>query len=217
MNTADGMRTVMVLAERPDDAGAAVIAPWLAPVRLASAEELAAALHGRRMAGFVLDVELVLRARPSVRELLYHLAQAFPLLRLLRKGPDVSYLDDPAAFRAAVRAFSPRAARNEPRVPVFLRGRLGGTEGAADALEAAILDLSRHGGLLSAMRPLADEFALRILDLEDRRPVTARVLWRRAAGRNVRHGAGVRFLDLRPGQERELAERFLGQAAEGAA
>jgi len=217
MNTADGVRTVMVLAERPDDAGAAVIAPWLEPVRLASAEELAAALHGRQVAGFVLDVELVLRARPSVRELLYHLAQAFPLLRLIRKGPGVIYLDDPAAFRAAARAFSPRAARHEPRIPVLLRGRLDGTAGAPEALEADILDLSSHGGLLCAAQPLADEFALRILELEDRRPVTARVLWRRAAGRGARHGAGVRFLNLRPGQARELAERFLGQVAEGAA
>ncbi len=209
MVMADGMRMVMVLSRRPGDIGAALAAPGLEPVHAADVDELLAALQDRLVSGFALDVDMVLRAPATQRELLYHLAQAFPLLRLRRKGQSVVCLDDAADFRAAALGFTPREARHEPRSPVLLHGLLGGPEAAGEPLPADILDVSRQGGLLSATRPLEGDLPLRILDLSDQRPVTARVCWRRPPGRGARHGAGVRFLDIRPGQAGELMERFL--------
>jgi hypothetical protein len=203
----EGKRTVMVMTRRVEDVLPALADKGLEPVAASGADELLEALPGRLVSGFALDVELVRRAGPPQRELLYHLAQAFPLLRLRRSGKDMAFLDDPAGFRAAVAAFSPRAARHEPRAPVLLRGLLSSPGVAAGPLD--ILDVSCGGGLLSSGRPLAGEFSLRILDLSDQRPLTARVLWRRGLLRGARHGAGVRFVDIRPGQARELVERFL--------
>jgi hypothetical protein len=216
MTKAEGMRTVMVLTTRPGDVLPALAAPGLEPVHAPGAAELLAALPGRLVSGFVLDVALVRRAAAPERELLYHLAQVFPLLRLRRRGQDVVFLDDPAAFRAAVSGFSPRAARHEPRAAVLLHGLLAPAENSAAApLPAQILDLSSGGGLISAARPFEAELALRILELADQRPLTARVLWRRGPGRGARHGAGVRFVDIRSGQARELRERFLLRLAGG--
>lgn len=215
MVTADGVRKVMVLSLRPGDVGSALAAPGLEPVHVASPGELLEALPGRLVSGFALDVDLVLRAPAGQRELLYHLAQAFPLLRLRRQGRSVVCLDDPAEFRAAVLGFAPRAARHEPRAPVLLRGLLADPDPAGAPLPADILDLSSHGGLVSAERPLDGDLRLRILDLSDQRPVTARVRWSRPPRRGARPGAGVRFLDIRPGQASELAERFLKRGRDG--
>lgn len=219
MVAADGVRVVMVLSPRPDDVGPVVVAPGLETVHAPGVDELLAALPGRLVSGFALDVDMVLRAPAAQRELLYHLALAFPLLRLRRKGRSVAFLDDPAGFCAAALGFAPRAARRQPRAAVFLHGLLaappgvnggdGGQGGEAAPLPADILDVSCRGGLLSASRPLEGDLSLRILDLSDQRPLTARVCWRRPPGRGPRHGAGVRFVDIRPGQAEELAERFL--------
>lgn len=209
MVMADGVRMVMVLTQRPGDIGAALAEPGLKPVHAADVDELLAALQGRPVSGFALDVDMVLRAPVAQRELLYHLSQVFPLLRLRRKGQAVVCLDDAADFRAAALGFAPREARHEPRSPVLLRGLLEGPGAAEGGLPADILDVSSQGGLLSANRPLKGDLPLRILDIADQSPVTARVCWSRPPGRGSRHGAGVRFLDIRPGQAGELTERFL--------
>lgn len=81
---------------------------------------------------------------------------------------------------------------------------------------ALFLDLSACGGALGCevLLTRGEELHLRILELEDTAPVTALVCWSGQRGRSSgRRCAGVRFLNMRPGQARELAERRLCSAA----
>lgn len=81
---------------------------------------------------------------------------------------------------------------------------------------ALFLDLSACGGALGceALLTPGEELHLRILELEDTAPVSALVCWSGQRGkRSGRRCAGVRFLNMRPGQARELAERRLCSAA----
>ena len=93
-------------------------------------------------------------------------------------------------------------------------GRQAADQGAGQP--ALFLDLSACGGALGCETLLTpgEELHLRFLELEDTAPVTALVCWSGQRGRRSgRRCAGVRFLNMRPGQARELAERGLCSAA----
>ena len=85
---------------------------------------------------------------------------------------------------------------------------------------ALFLDLSACGGALGCDAELipGEELDLRILELADTAPIAALVCWSgRRGSRSGRRCSGVRFLNMRPGQARELDERRLRAAASSAA
>lgn len=85
---------------------------------------------------------------------------------------------------------------------------------------ALFLDLSPCGGALGCDAELVpgEELDLRILELMDTAPIAALVCWSgRRGSRSGRRCSGVRFLNMRPGQARELDERRLRAATSFAA
>jgi len=127
----------------------------------------------------------------------------------------VAYVDDLDCFSSDVRAFSPRQVRQCGRVPVLLQGQLASAEDEAFAspVRASILDLSDGGGFVACPGGFSfgERVRLRIEDMEDSTPVLASIRWcKDEACKRPLHGFGLRFLDIHPGQLRELAARFLG-------
>lgn len=211
-------RAVLVLAERPLDYADDLKDPGLVPIFVSSVEGLQDALSERLVSGFVLEVDTVLRANALDRGHLFQLAEAFPLLRALRSNQDVAprYLDDLNAFAEEVRGFSPRPARHVPRVPVLLRALLQRRKGGLGeaVVPATLLDISACGGSLNCEQEFdpGEELTLRIMELSDPSPLEVVICW---CGRRDRRGslgccAGVRFLNVHPGQARELGMRYLG-------
>lgn len=216
-------RPVLVLTERPPDYESALGFPWLEPLYESTVPGLLGRLAEQPASGFVLELDMVLHATGQEREHLFQLSEAFPLLRVRRlEQGGLSYLDDLERFAIQARDISPRLARHVPRVPVVLRAMLlrqggGAPSVAADeaggGLPATFLDLSVCGGALCCDADLnpGEELGVRILDLSDAAPITALVCWSGQRGRDARRRCvGVRFLDMSPGQARELGERYLG-------
>lgn len=211
----DFARPVLVLAKHPADYEADCRAAGLEPLCAASMRELLEVLKERAVSGFVFEVDEVLHAGRPLREHVFHLAEAFPLLRALRHGADgqIAFLDDPETFVTQVQRFFPRRARLAPRSPVLLEALLAPADGPAQAEpaepeRAVILDVSSTGGLIMGGGVLEPGHLvhLRIPTLSDSAPITAGVCWS-GGGKGCRRRAGVRFMEIRPGQARELAEQ----------
>lgn len=208
----DFARPVLVLAKRPADYEADCRAAGLEPLCASSMQELQEVLKEHAVSGFVFEVGEVLHAGRPLREHVFHLAEAFPLLRTLRLGADgqVAFLDDPETFVAHVQRFFPRRARLAPRSPVLLQALLAPADAAGGAAQAEpehaiLLDVSSTGGLIAgggALEP-GHLVQLRIPALSDSAPITAGVCW--SGGKGRRRRAGVRFMEIRPEQARELA------------
>lgn len=130
----------------------------------------------------------------------------------------------PVLLRAELRRASPGRAEGLPGLQPKLREEFETPPQLADDQSSSLrfgqpalfLDLSACGGALGCETLLTpgEELHLRFLELEDTAPVTALVCWSGQRGRRSgRRCAGVRFLNMRPGQARELAERGLCSAA----
>jgi len=218
-------RPVLVLTDGSPDYDADLGFPWLAPIYEATVAGLLERLTDQPVSGFVLELDKVLHAPGAERESLFQLSEAFPLLRVRRseQGGVLTYLDDLERFAIQVRALSPRLARHVPRVPVLLRGVLrrsgkgassdGAPGGMSGGLPATFLDLSACGGALGCDAELdpGEELGVHILELSDAAPVTALVCWSGLHGKGGKRRAGVRFLNMSPGQAQELGERYLGE------
>lgn len=79
-----------------------------------------------------------------------------------------------------------------------------------------LMDLSGGGGFVSCSGGVGsgEQVQLCIEDMDDPTPVLANIRWRRGeTQKRPQHGFGLHFLNIRPGQLRELAERFLGLRA----
>ncbi len=216
---------VLVLTDRPEDYGADMQRLGLTAQYAPSAAHLLGHLLDHPASGFVLEVDKVMRAPRPERSHIFQLAGVFPVLRVLRKGRQggLAYLDDPDHFFSRVQGFPAREVRHCGRVPVALRGLLAAAadEAFASPVRANILDLSDGGGFVSSLGDFGFEENVRLCieDIEDRTPILSRIRWRKAAGKaRARHCIGLRFLNIQPGQSRELLARFLApQAGPGAA
>lgn len=197
------------------------LTPIYAPSAAALLEHLLEQSPEQRASGFVLEVDKVMRSSGPERDQLFQLACVFPVLRVLLRGQDreLVYLDDPDGFCSQVREFSPREVRHCGRVPVLLHGLLAARDDAtfASPVRASILDLSTGGGFVSCPGDFdnGQEVRLRIEGMGDPTPVMASIRWRKGEAQSrPLHGFGLHFQDIRPGQLRELAERFLGAQPE---
>lgn len=209
-------KNVVVLTDSPWDYDAVMRRLSLIPLYAPSTALLLESLLGKPASGFVLEVGKVMRASDPGRDQIFQLARVFPVLRVLRRGAgrDVAFMDDQEDFAARVRAFSPRQVRQSGRVPVMLSGSLaaGDDLAFADPVPANILDVSGGGGFVSSLKDFGVENSvrLRIEDIADRTPILAEIRWRKGEARaSARNGFGLHFLDIRPGQLRELVARFL--------
>ncbi|MBU1228638.1 MAG: PilZ domain-containing protein [Proteobacteria bacterium] len=216
MGAGSARRDVLVLTDRPQDYEKEMERLRLAAQYAPSVTYLLDRLHDHPFGGFVLEVEKVMRAPRLERSQIFQLAGVFPVLRVLRQGQggEVAYLDDPEGFPLRVQGFAPREVRHSGRVPVVLDGLLAASDDFyfTNAARASILDISDGGGFVSS--PCAfgsgELVRLRIEGLEDRTPILSNICWRKAKARaSGRNGFGLRFLDIRPGQLKELAARHL--------
>jgi len=206
---------VLVLAEHPEEYADAVRPLGLAPIGATSVAELLGYLATQTVSGFVLEVEKVLHAPAQERGHLFHLAEAFPLLRVRRNADSAPvYLDDMQTFAAQARSFEPRRARNIMRSPVVLQALMARADDP-DFLSpkpVTILDVSPFGGATNCDTELAlgEEVRLRIQELSDPAPIRACVCWCKQRSRaRLRFSSGLRFFDISPTQISELALRFL--------
>ncbi|OGR36974.1 MAG: hypothetical protein A2051_05980 [Desulfovibrionales bacterium GWA2_65_9] len=213
---------MFVLTDRPWDYDADMRQLGLTPSYAPSAHLLLEELLEHPASGFVLEVDKVMHSPGPERDQLFQLACVFPLLRVLRKGQDraVAYLDDPDGFSSRVRAFPAREVRHCGRVPVLLHGLLTSSEDEsfASPVRANILDLSGVGGFVSCPGDFdfGQQVQLRIEGMEDSTPVLASIRWRKGEARKrLLHGFGLHFENIRPGQLRELAARFIGPLEAG--
>lgn len=216
MEADSASRDVLVLTDRPQDYEGEMERLRLAAQYASSVTYLLDRLHDHPVGGFVLEVEKVMRAPRAERSQIFQLAGVFPVLRVLRQGQggEATYLDDLEGFPSRVQGFTPRAVRYSVRVPVVLEGMLAANEDVdfTDAARANILDLSDGGGFVSSPCAFAtgELVRLRIESLEDRTPILSNICWRKAKARTSgRNGFGLRFLNIRPGQLKELAARHL--------
>lgn len=208
---------VLVLAERPEEYAEALRPLGVLPIGASSVAELLGILAHQTVSGFALEVDMVLRAPAAERAHLFHLAEAFPLLRVrvARNGTELPvFLDDVPAFAAQAQGFEPRRARNVLRSPVVLQAFMAMADDPdfVSPRPVTILDVSPLGGAVNSDAELApgEEVRLRIQDLSDPAPIRACVCWRKQRGRvRLRHSSGLRFLDISPSQIGELAGRFL--------
>lgn len=208
-------QNVIVLTDSPWDYDALMRRLGLSPLYVSAVTSLLEHLLVHPASGFVLEVGKVMRSPDPGRDQIFQLAKAFPVLRVLRRGPghDVVCLDDPEGFSSKAQVFTPREVRHCGRVPVVLSGLLAASDDIAFAnpAQANILDVS-GGGFVSSSRAFDahENLRLRIEDIEDRTPILANIRWRKGETKvRARNGFGLHFLDIRPGQLRELAARFL--------
>lgn len=206
---------VLVLAKRPDQYAEAVRPLGLAPIGATSVAELLGYLAHQTVSGFVLEVEKVLRAPAQERAHLFHLAEAFPLLRVRRNADSAPvYLDDMQTFAAQARSFEPRRARNIMRSAVVLQALMARADDP-DFLapkSVTILDVSPFGGATNSDTELelGEEVLLRITELSDSTAIRACVCWCKQRSRaRLRFSSGLRFFDISPAQIGELALRFM--------
>ncbi len=197
-------RLVPVLVDSPEDFAPGLLAAGLTPLAVTEVGELAEALRGRAVSGFILDLDRVQALRGVRRENVWQLAEAFPLLRVRRDHGGRLLLDDPERFLTLARAFEPRPARLSPRTPMLRPAEIASRDDAAfiHPRPFMLLDLSATGARVSGPGPLPEGGVLRLRLSAAARPLpgcrpmsslAAEVRWRvrRADGRNC---AGVRFL-----------------------
>ena len=197
-------RLVPVLADSPEDFAPGLLAAGLTPLLTTDVGELAGALSGRAVSGFILDVDRVQALRGVRRENVWQLAEAFPLLRVRRAHGGRLLLGDPERFLTQAKAFEPRPARLSPRTPMLRRAEIATRDDAAFSHPRPfmMLDLSATGARLSGAGPLPEGGVVRLRLAATARPLpggrpmsslAAEVRWRAclADGRNC---AGVRFL-----------------------
>lgn len=207
-------RPVLVLTRHPEDFADDFLAAGLEPHFAADMQQLQEILKAKAVSGFVLEVDQVFQAKGLEREHLFHLSEAFPLLRVRRsaQGP-TAFIDDPESFLEQVRRFFPRRARLKPRAPVVLEALLAAADdpGFTAPSRAVILDISPSGGLLMGQGPLEPGglVQLRIARLSDQAPITAGVCWQGEHGKG--HSCvGVRFVEISPRQAEELESAAAG-------
>lgn len=209
-------KDVLVLTDSPDRYDADMRRLGLAPRYAPSVSLMLEHLVDHPASGFVLEVGKVMRAPDPGRSQMFQLAKVFPVLRVLRRGlgQEVVYLEGLEGFQAQVQAFAPREVRHCGRAPVLLQGVLAPADGGGfpgGPVQARILDISPGGGFVSCQGGVDPEECVRlsIQDIEDPTPILSSIRWRRGEGRRDWVGFGLRFLDIRPGQLRELLSRFL--------
>jgi len=214
-------RPVLVLTRHPEDYKETLLASGLTPVFAAGMAEVGERLKEQAVSGFVLELGEVWNARGLQREHLFQLAEAFPLLRVRRlrqQGDSLEFMDRPQDFVSRALRFFPRRARLAPRAPVVLDALLAKADDPEfDApTQGTILDVSANGGLVLGAESFSkgDLLNLRIGGLADCAPITAGVCWRGEHGRagKSRHCAGLRFMDMAPGQAEEIEARILAGA-----
>lgn len=209
-------KCVLVLTDSPRVYAEEMRDLGLSPCYAETVEGLLDHLLHHPASGFVLEVDKIMRAAEPARDQIFQLAGVFPVLRSLRKAGEARpvYMDDPGRFVVKVLSSTPREVRHWGRVPVLLSGMVasGDGPGFSDPVLAHVLDLSASGGFVScpAGYPETERLRVSIKDLEDRSPILASIRWRKP-GRpgGLRSGFGLRFLDIRPGQMRELLTRYL--------
>lgn len=164
---------------------------------------------------FLDDAERFLRqVRGQVPRPARHVPRVPVLLRAELRRPQRVLAGAHAVTSAATVASARSSSRVPPRAgarrePPFL----------PPAQPALFLDLSACGGALGCDAELCpgEELDLRILELADTSPIAAQVCWSgRRGSRSGRRCSGVRFLNMRPGQARELDERRLRAAGSSA-
>lgn len=215
MESSELSQKVIVLTDRSEGYGPELLRLGLTPHYAPSVDYLLHSLDNSAR-GLVLEVGKVMRAPEPGRDQLFQLSKVFPVLRVLRRGPEhaLVYLDEAESFSAQVQVFTPRHVRQCGRVPVLLGGLLAAEDDVdfASPVRANILDLSGGGGLVSSAGDFSfgETVRLRIEDMEDRTPILSTIRWRKAEKRtSSRIGLGLNFLSIRPGQVRELLTRFL--------
>ncbi|MGE4504899.1 MAG: PilZ domain-containing protein [Desulfovibrionaceae bacterium] len=209
-------KTAIVLTDKPTAISPLLTRHGLHGIYLPSLRLLNKALvHDLACCGTLLDIRLVMRADATERSNLFALASSLPTVRwrLDADGKTPIFIDPLERLTGCTMAPEGPSLRAEVRASVRLDDLWARAEdpAMAESFEGVLLDISSSGAFLHAPNglPESDFLNLRIMTMDERRPMRCAVRWRRPVlSLGSPMGVGLLFLDPTDAQRREITERW---------
>lgn len=168
--------------------------------------------------GLVLDIQKVMRSPREERDRLFRVSGSYPILRAKvdKSGKHILFLDDVDCFLHNCGTFCPERQRCSIRYPAKLNALVSreDDQDMIHAVRANILNISMSGCFVLTLEDFASvRFAQVVIrELSDQTPILGLVRWWRPWGeRGILPGMGLVFMDIKPGQQQEIA----GMCVEG--
>lgn len=190
-------------------------------------DDLCQASVGRKYSGLLVDIISNIRASSADRLILKELMEVYPTLRLRwdPAGGNVRTLMSGAGAEQSISiatfvsqycaAFVPQAMRLHSRREIYCGLWRSSTVALAEETSERTItaDVSAGGCFIysSTLLCVGDILWLRFVNLVDKKPIQGVVVWCREWGTLGEFpGAGLRFLDITPQQQQEIADLLGG-------
>ncbi|MBC17730.1 MAG: acyl-CoA transferase [Desulfovibrio sp.] len=192
--------TIYVLTDTPDLYGNTLIHKDIVPVYVKTIGGLLKRLKDISMAGLVLEIDKVMKAKRRERDRLFNYIGYFPVLRTRANTrlEFITYMDSRQAFFINLEKASGDKARNHERHAVQLDCRLSTEDdpSMAKTIDGTIRDISPGGCFVETKWDMSQELFvhLQIPELSCSRPIFSSIRWGRTE-RPGHYGMGLMFID----------------------